>query len=468
MLEAVISLVDKSLLLPVDDAGEPRFAMLETIREFGVEQLAASDEETAVRRRHAAWCLAMAERAEPNWLTGEQPFWLRRLEAEQSNLRSALAWTLEREGSDLEIGVQLAGLLYMFWLSRGRLREGARWLELALRRGAGTAAAVRARAQVHFGLLIAYLGHEAEAELALAHGVALCREVGDEKYLGAGLTMLGTLAEDRGDYDRAVPLLEEAVALQRSRQDQKMVAFALQHLGLVTYGLGDLPLATERCLEALTIQRNLGDDHGAKASLIYLGIIACDHGEWGRGAALYGEALALAAKHQTLQSVERCLAGLAVVATRSGVPEQGARLFGAAEAIGEALGVGFHFPERVQYDDARAMARAALGDARFETAFAAGRSLELDVAAAEGRKAADLLMAIPVPRPTAATARFGLTAREQQVLALLVAGHSDREIADILGISRRTVSAHLTALFGKLAVDNRTTAVRRALRLGLA
>lgn len=463
-LDDVIALVDKSLLLPAESAtGEPRFVMLETIREYGVEQLAISGEEEHVRRRHARWCLAMAERAEPFWLTGKQPLWLEVLEEEQGNLRSALAWSLEREDSDLEVGVQLAGLLYMFWLSRGRLREGAHWLERSLQRGAGAPAAVRARAQLHFGQLTSSLGNGGDAEAALKEGVALCREAGDEKYLGAGLTMLGVLAEDRGEYDRATQLLDEAVALQRARQDSKMVAFALQHLGLVTYGLGDLSLAETRCNEALALQRDLGDKHGAKASLIYLAIIACALGNLSRATVLYREALALAADLRTIQSVERCLAGLAVVATKSGVPEHGARLFGAAEVVSKALGVGFHFPEREHYDAARVAARTALGDAKFEAAFASGRSLDLDRAAAEGRTAAEFLMAIPDPKPTASTARFGLTPREQQVLALIVAGNSDRQIAAILAISRRTAGAHVAALFTRLGVNSRTEAVRRAL-----
>jgi predicted ATPase/DNA-binding CsgD family transcriptional regulator len=468
VLDLVTSLVDKSLLRPFEGAdGEPRFIMLETIREFGLDQLAESSEEQDVCRRHAEWCASLAQRAEDFALTKEQLRWMQRLGEEIGNLRAALSWSLEHDEGEIETGVRLATLLYLFWLSQGRLREGVHWLELALRRGIDCATEVRGRAQIHFGMLASYLGPDDRSEAEIERGIALCRETGDSKYLGSGLTMLGTLAEDRGDYDRAAALFIEAVALQRARDDPKLIAFALQHLGLVTYGHGDLTLARERCEEALAMQRALGDEHGMKASLIYLAVIACERGEDAQAATLYGEALAFSDKHHTFHGVERSLAGLAVVASHRGLPEHAARLFGAAEVVAEALGVAFNLPERAQYEWAQAAVRVALGDSRFEAAYAGGRALDPDEAAAAGAAAADLLAGSSLPNSPTATAEFRLTPREEQVLALLVEGRSDREIADTLGISPRTVGVHVTGLLRKLGVDNRTGAVSYAVRHGL-
>jgi predicted ATPase/DNA-binding CsgD family transcriptional regulator len=468
IMDGVISLVDKSLLRPSEGSGgAPRFVMLETIREYGLERLAESSEEQEARRRHAEWYLDLAERADPYWLTGEQAQWLQRLEDDHDNLRAALTWSLQDAEGDAEIGVRLAGLLNMFWLARGQLREGSHWLEGALSRNADSSKEARARAQIHFGQLTGYLGAGERAEEVLEEGVRLCREVGDYMYQGSGLTMLGILAEDRGDYDRAATFLTDAVALQRARDDSKMVAFALQHLGLVTYGQGDLEVAVSQCEEALALQRALDDEHGAKASLVYLGLIACESGSYARAAALYGEALILAEKQQTLLAVERSLAGLAAVASALGVAERAARLFGLAETVRTALGTSFNLPERTQYDRARDEARVSLGNARFEVHFAAGRALAQDAAIAEGQEAASLLSAIPTHGPTAPSIELGLTPREQQVLTLLVNGRSDREIANILGISTRTVGGHVTSLLTKLGVDNRTAAAGYAVRHGL-
>lgn len=467
ILEGVASLVDKSLLRPGESRdGAPRFVMLETIREYGLEQLVASGEESDVRRLHAAWCMSLLERAEPFWLAAGQAQWMERLEEELGNLRVALAWSLEHDEGDPEIGLRLAGSVDMFWQVRGHTREGARWLELALSRGAGCSPEARARAQICLGLLATYLASDDSAAVIEA-GVTLCREVGNQKYLGGGLTMLGTLAEDRGDYDRAEALLMEALALQRAREDPSMIAYALQHLGLVTYGQGDFTLATARCEEALALQRSVGDGHGATTSLVYLALIACDRGEYARAAALYGESLALAAEHRTLLSVERSLAGLGAVAARCGAPERAARLFGAAEVVSNAIGIGFKLPERAQYERARSAARAALGDAQFEAAFTSGRGLDRDAAAAEGAEAAALLAAISPTDPPASSPEFGLTPREREVLSLLVDGRTDREIAEILSISPRTVGVHVTGLLAKLRVDNRTAAASHAVRNGL-
>jgi predicted ATPase len=149
-LEGVTSLVDRSLLQQADGTdGEPRFVMLETVREFALELLEESGEEVEVRRRHATWCLRLAANAGPDLYGGpEQIRWLDRLEAEHDNLRAALEWA-ERTGTS-ETGLRLVGALYWFWYVRGHLSEGRRWLERALARGThapALRAAQRRRAQ---------------------------------------------------------------------------------------------------------------------------------------------------------------------------------------------------------------------------------------------------------------------------------------------------------------------------------
>jgi non-specific serine/threonine protein kinase len=464
ILEGVLLLVDKSLLRSVETAdGASRFVMLETVREFGLEQLAASGDEQALRRRHAEWFLTLAERANPAWLTADQGRWIRRLEVEQDNFRAALSWAMQEDG-DAEIGIQLALLVSKFWLARGQIREGFQWLEQGLSREVSKRS--RAQALVHFGLLTGYLGAASRAQEILEEGVRLCQETGDDEYLGGGLIMLGTMAEDRGDFARAVALLTEAVALHRARGDSKMAAYALQHLGLVTFGLGDLELASNQCEEALTLQRMLGNEYGAMASLVYLGLIACERGDYQQAFAYYEESLALAEKQRTFLTVERSLAGLASIASLLGAPDIAARLFGMADAIRTTLGTTFNLPERVQYDQARDSARALLGNDQFTATFTTGQSLDVNEMVAMGINDVRFLLA---PAPSDATTHpNGLTEREVEILRLVSAGLTNKQIAAQLFLSPRTVNTHLVSIFGKIDVTSRAAATRFALDNGLA
>ncbi len=156
VLDALSALVNASLLrreAGPDGAGvfSPRFGMLETIREYGLEQLTASGEAAAIQRRHTAWYLALAERAAPELYGGPNQLpWLNRLEAEHDNLRSALRWAL---ASHPATALRLGGSLFWFWYVRGHLSEGRRWLEQALARGSDAPPAVRGRALLGTGML---------------------------------------------------------------------------------------------------------------------------------------------------------------------------------------------------------------------------------------------------------------------------------------------------------------------------
>jgi predicted ATPase/DNA-binding CsgD family transcriptional regulator len=466
VLDGVISLVDKSLLRPQEgSSGTQRFVMLETIREYGIEQLARHGELDQARLRHAEWFCTFVERGDVHWLTDKQFAWLQLLEDEEGNLRAALDWTLNGEPGAAEPGVHLAGLLNMFWLARGQLREGSRWLERSLSRAPEASAEAQARTHIHYGHLRGYLGADDRAEVALEEGVRLCREVGDHHNQGAGLTMLGILAEDRGDYDRAVPFLEEAVQLQRDHGSPKMVAYALQHLGLVTFGQGDIDLATARCEEALTIQRGIGDDHGAMATLVYLGVIAADRNDPGAARAHFTEALHLAEKQHTFLTVERALAGLATVATLQGDSQEAARLFGVAEAIRGVLGTAFNLPEEAVYARGREAARAALGAKAYEEFFAAGRDLDPSLAISAGLERAGKLRGVE-GTPVGPLA-LGLTARETEILRLVAEGLTNAQVADRLYLSPKTVSTHLGSIYGKLGVTSRAGATRAALEHGI-
>lgn len=196
-LDRLTSLIDKSLLRQTAHVdGEPRFTMLETIREYALERLAAGEEADEIQNVHAAYYLALAEEAEPELNGAEQRAWLERLEAEHANLRAALQRSLERE--DRETALRLGGALWRFWLSQGHLNEGRRWLEEALAGGGGASASTRARALNGAGTLAHYQGDYGRAAELCGESLQLSRRLEDKRHIASALGRAGARGPFRG------------------------------------------------------------------------------------------------------------------------------------------------------------------------------------------------------------------------------------------------------------------------------
>jgi non-specific serine/threonine protein kinase len=469
-LEALSALVDHSLLQAEEGpAGEPRFTMLETIRAYGGERLAASGEAAATQAAHAAQMLNLAERAGDAVALPGGERWLTRLTAEQDNLRAALGW-LEATG-DAEGFVRLAGALRFFWFIRGHFHEGNGWLERALARGTAAPAAVRARALYGLGLLTTWRSDDRPVAL-FDESLALWRTLGDQHGTATALHGLGMVAMHRGDQDRAERHFAEALALAREL-DETLVAgtlagVALQSLGCVAYARGQTASAVALFEEALDRDRALAFGWQAIYALIGLAFVSLDANDPTRSLDRFREALDLAWAYGDRRALVSVLAGTAAVAAAAGQPERAARLFGAVESLREAVGMpaaAVFAPFRVAAERGTATARAALQGTAFAAAWTAGRALPLEQAVTEAAE-----IAAPPSGPVAVSpvaARCGLTERELEVLSLLVEGRSDREIAAALFISPRTAQGHVAHIFTKLNVSTRSAAVATAFQAGL-
>jgi predicted ATPase/DNA-binding CsgD family transcriptional regulator len=471
LLAGLGSLVDKHLLHREPDAAEgidARFAMLETVREFGLEQLACADPKETVRQRHASWCLIFADEF---WITIIQgpvdPDWLRRVAAEHDNLRAALGWL--RETGDGERFLRLAAAIWPFWLFGNHLSEGRDWLEQAIAAADSAPAALRARALRGLGLLARPMGDDTRAAACLETSLALARMVDDSGGLARSLHMLAMVAMGRGEYQRARALWQEALPRFQDLADgSKWVALVQHHLGLVAYGEGDLQRAATLLDAALVLHREQNDPRGVASSLIARALIACEQGDDTRSAALHRESLALWETLGIQEGLAAWLAGVATLAAARDRLVQAARMFGAADALAQRAGVTFHLPERAAYERARAAIRTTIGADGFGAARAEGRQLPEAQAIAEARDLVALLSAADSEASTSSHgADFGLTPRELGVLRLLATGYSDREIADDLYLSPRTVQTHVAHIRKKLAVSSRTEAVTLAMRYDL-
>jgi non-specific serine/threonine protein kinase len=220
VLDGVTSLVDKSLLWREEDptSGEPRFTMLETIREYAGERLAASGAEGTLRAAHAAHFLALVEEAEPQLTGAQQAMWLARLDREHDNLRAVLRWAEEHE-EHREVGLQVAAALWRFWFVRGHYGEGRSWLEVFCTpapSGAGQSSiatvAVRATALEGAGNLAEMHGEYARATLLHEESLALRRGLGDERGIAMSLNSLGNMFQEQGD-SNPCPHLERALVV---------------------------------------------------------------------------------------------------------------------------------------------------------------------------------------------------------------------------------------------------------------
>jgi tetratricopeptide (TPR) repeat protein len=379
VLGGVEALLDKGLLQHDPKAtAEPRFGMLETIREYALERLAAAQAPgapSALCRRHAAYYLALAEAAAPALTGPQQAAWLEHLEAEHDNLRLALRWALD--AGEAETALRIGAALWRFWFLRGHFGEGRQWLGEALAKSTSLATSARAKALNGAGALARTQGDHARAATLLEESLALLRRLGDTAGVAGGLNNLANVACERGDYGTARRLLEESLQLYRTMDDQWAIARVLNNLGVVVRDQGDLERAQELHEECLGLVRTLGDEWLIAASLGNLAGVARERGRYDDAAALCRESLALHRRLGHQRGIAAALTELGKVASAQGDHERTARLLAAADALRVEVGVPLPLDERPSYDAAIAAARAGLGAAAFDAAWARGRAVPL-------------------------------------------------------------------------------------------
>lgn len=468
-IDSVAVLVDHSLVRQLPDPdGEPRYSMLQTIREYALEQLDGSGEREDSEARKAAYLTALAERAEfASLMAGGQPL-LAILEREDTNIRDTLLW-LQQSGQQ-ERALRLAGALALPWTTQGRYREVRSWLAPLLDdRHLGTPRE-RGRALVGFGYMGIFQRDPPLAEAAFAEALDLAQAAGNPVLTSLALIGSGVTAELRGQYEDAMKLLNEALALSRTLDESSMAASiassAHANLGVSAHELGQLSLASIHHLQALSLRREVKSTPGICRSLGDLGDVARDLGDYLRALELYRESLAFTADLRDRRLLADLFTGTACVAAAWNEPERAITLLAMADSLRETGGfrILFGFDAFAQ-ERAVAAARKVLDDDAFASAWDAGTVISVDEAIAEvGRiePPATLHVATDAQQPQAIV-RYGLTQREVDVLRGIVDRLTDREIAERLYISPRTVGWHMTGILTKLDVDSRRAAAAKAI-----
>ena len=473
VLTGLSSLVDKSLVRQGNDGGtEPRYLMLETVREFALEQLQASDEHLAVRSAHVAWCTHLAEEWRRYGDTRHLPEMAGRseppLEIEYDNIRAALVW-LEANG-DLASLARLAGAMWWFWLAHGPRADGIRWLERASGLQSDSHYDKTSRLWVRQGLTSFYMnsGRYDEARNAVEECLALSQELRDQGAEATALAMNGVIAVYVGEYEQATALLQESIELHRRIGHWRSAATISTYHGLAVYGMGQPDEAAENFEQVLTVHRGSGDTFDLAYGLNGLALVRCDQGMHVEAAALLTEALSIWRELRNQENTAEWLADVAMLAAATGEPELATRLLGSAHALRDAVGYTFAYPQRATYSRTERSLRERSSPEEFERAWHMGSITPLEqtlaVATAHLDRIRHSAAGLHPPKPESS---FGLTPREREVLRLLVDGKSDREIADALFIGTRTVQTHVANLLAKLEVSNRAEAAAVAVRKGV-
>jgi non-specific serine/threonine protein kinase len=405
-----------------EEEEETRFRMLEIIREYAQERLELSSEAELIRQQHAAYYLRLVEATDSGLKGTQSQVWLNRLEREHDNLRSALAWALEREP---ETALRLATALGQFWGMHSYLSEGRRWLEAALAKSEHAPAAVRVAALQEASWLAQSQGDYAQAKAFLEQSIAVrqelnekesiplpsltnllsvtlgsevtdeqtqaleaslrsSQELGSPEEIAQSLKLLGfviLVALKQGDYQRARVLQENVLVLRRELGRKEDIAYGLLSLGHILRLQGDAEQARQLYQEGQALFSELEIKWGVAHSVLNLGNIACQQQDYARAFAWHTEALTLFQELGDRQGIAYTLEGLASLAAAQEQIERAAYLWGAAEALREVIGAPLPPADRVQYDQAVAAARLSAShqpEADFSTAWASGRGTPLE------------------------------------------------------------------------------------------
>lgn len=465
-LSGVTSLVDNSLLRQSEGlAGDPRFLMLETIREFGLERLAGAGEQVPTRNAHACFYQAMAKEANQEWGGARTGYWQMRFVLELDNVRAMIAW-LEETG-DTASALAFVTSVSNLWNAPSRFREGIETVERLLATDANISSTVRASAMAAAGFFAMALQDVAEAARFADAALSLARQSQDHEALLAALQTKGAVTAEQGDYAGATHYEAEALAIARKHGVTWVISEMTHDLGMSAFGQRDFDRARSFYEEAVAMSRMAGNTLALTCHLGALGMVVCEQGNLPAAIQLFREQLALCREHQLGDEGE----GFGLVAAAMGAFELAARQFGANEAAAKEAGVD-PFGSSIYHETferAIASTRAALGEDVFHAAWAAGREMTISEALAPilAHLFPDEFTWEP-PQQSVPTPMFGLSAREREVLRLVAQGKSNQEVADALFISLPTTKVHVHSILTKLNLDSRTAAAAFALTNGLA
>jgi predicted ATPase/class 3 adenylate cyclase len=380
ILDLLTHLVDKSLVGMDEAAQEPRYRMLETIREYALEKLSESAEGEQVRHRHLDFVLDLAEEAEPRIFTKEGPTWLDRLDAELDNLRAALEWAESLK--DAAAGLRLAGTVYWFWWARGYWHEGQRWQTAALARpGAEVRTKWRAKALTGMGYFRIMAGQNAEARALLEESASISSEIGDRRGRAVTLAWLGWAIGFAGDYRTSRTVLEEGLALSREFDHKIGIGLSLAVLGTNSRAEGNYEEAQRRLTEAAAVLRETGDKNFVSFAVRRLGYVALHRADFGKAVDLCFESLTVNAELGDQRGVAASLVAIACIASAHGNARRAARLYGASAAVMESLGP--LFPEdELEHKPYLLAAISRMGQEEYSSAFAEGRAMKMEQAIA--------------------------------------------------------------------------------------
>ena len=379
VFETLASLVDESLVRPLRrPTGEPRFTMLETIREYAAELLEASGDAEAVRRRHCEYILARVEEGAAAWHAGAEPdvslFPI--LAEEHDNLRAALRWAAA--AGELELEVRLATAARWWWVVRGHLSEGRRFFDGVFEHTVGGPKELRAQALVQGAIFPFRQGDLRLTADLLQESLDLYRELGDEEGIARSTAELGSIAIAEGNLDRAAELYTEAVPLFRRQGHLGRVAASLGNLGTIAHIQGDYATAVVYHGEAVELAKSSGDIDGAAVNLHNLARSELALGRAGPGLEALRESLAIARQLGYREVIAYGLGGLAEVAMVEGDPERTATMLGASEQLFGEIGA-VPSPDDVQTRERiAAYAVEQLGAERTAELQAEGAALDIE------------------------------------------------------------------------------------------
>jgi predicted ATPase/transcriptional regulator with XRE-family HTH domain len=420
MLERLEALVDHSLIYRIGSASQPAFALLEPIREYALEQLAAHEQVDQTRQRHARYYLGLLETAAPEMRGGQIHSWAEELEREHDNIRIALAWLIASE--QYEQAGQLCVGMRRFWWSQGHLSEGLSWIgrldgaidtlplpmqaQLWYTRGmlaAGQsdlinaeqwyrAAMARARdaddlwvigaCANGLGVVLAEQQRYAEAQSFLEEGLQVDQQLGKRNDMAVSLASLAGLHYHQAHYEQAVQLFEASLAIHRELGDIHSVALMLNNIGEIAWRTSQAQSAQRALDEALLLARQLDAHRLLPYVLNNLGTLATRRGDEAAARAAFGEAIERLGRTGDRAEIVTSLLGLATLALQLETPEQSARLLGAIQAA-EQAGVVVLTPAAAA--DLRSLledVRAQLGEQEYTAQHQAGGQMSLEQAIA--------------------------------------------------------------------------------------